>query len=76
MQNLILFRTVRNSYGEVGSERQRKLKHEENLIHADKFTLDKLKFFLSKIHFQSRRRKGRDGKLNSLSNCHKLRTKI
>ena len=35
-----------------------------------------LKFFLSKIRRQSRRRQGGDAELNSLSNCHKLRSRI
>ena len=36
----------------------------------------KLRFFLSKIDFQSRRRKEADAEFNSLSNCHKFRWRI
>ena len=36
----------------------------------------KWKFFLWKIRAQSARRKGGDAELNSLSNCHKLRSRI
>ena len=48
MQNLIVFRTVANSGGEFGSERRKKLKNMENLIHADEFTFHKIKIFLIK----------------------------
>ena len=51
MENLILFQTVRNSYGEVGSEWQRKLKNRENLIHTDEFTFHEIKIFLMKNSF-------------------------
>ena len=40
MQNLILFQTVTNWVREFVSERQKKLKNKENLIHADSFSFE------------------------------------
>ena len=48
MRNWILFRTVTNSDGEFRSERQKKMKNKENLIHADEFNFDKIKIFFMK----------------------------
>ena len=48
MQNLILFRTVRNSDGEFGSEVHKKVRNKENLIHAVEFSFDKINIFLMK----------------------------
>ena len=48
MQNLILSQTVTKSDGELGSERQKKLKNKENLIDADEFSFRKMKIFLMK----------------------------
>ena len=48
MPNWILFQTDTNSGGEFGSEQQKKLENNTNLIHADEFSFDKIKIFLMK----------------------------
>ena len=48
MQNWILFQTVTNSYGELGSQPHKKLKNKENLIHAVEFSFDQIEIFLIK----------------------------
>ena len=76
MQNLILFQTVINWDREYWSQPHKKLKNKENLIHADEFSFQKMKIFLSKVRPQSRRGQGADAKFNSLSNCQKFRWRI
>ena len=48
MQIWFLFQTFTNRDGEFVSERQQKLKNNENLIHADEFSFHKMKIFLIK----------------------------
>ena len=48
IQNWILFQTVTNLNAEFECERRKKLKNRENLIHAEEFSLDKIKIFLMK----------------------------
>ena len=48
MQNWILFQTLTNSGGEFVSQRQKKLKNKENLIHTNEFSFEKMKIFLIK----------------------------
>ena len=59
MQNLILFRTVTNSDGEFRSERQKKLKNKENLIHADEFSFHKIKIVFMKNSLSEQKKKKR-----------------
>ena len=60
MQYLIVFQSVTYSDGEFGSERQKKLKNKENLIHIDDFTFRKIKIFLMKNSLsKEKKKKGR-----------------
>ena len=46
MQNWILFQTLTNLGGEFLSQPQKKLKYNENLIHADELSFAKMKIVL------------------------------
>ena len=48
MQNLIHFQTATNSDGEFVSQPHKKQKNKEHLIHAEKFSVEKMKIFLIK----------------------------
>ena len=48
MQNLILFQTITNSDGEFVSQPHKKMKNKENFIHADEFSIHKIKIVLNK----------------------------
>ena len=76
VQNWILFQTVTNSDREFVSQPHKKVKIREIELMLTNSALRKWKFFLKKIGRESRRRKGGDAELNSLSNCHKLRSRI
>ena len=75
-QNWILSQTVTNSEREFVSQLHKKVKIREIELMLTNSALRKSKFFLKKIGRESRRRKGGDAELNSLSNCHKLRSRI
>ena len=72
MQNWILFRSVTNSDGEFGSKRQKKMKNEENFIHADEFSFGKMKIFLMKTSSSMWKKKRRRCRIEFSLNCHKF----